>query len=181
MGFAEVDLVCSLDASHALDAERGQLQATRASSGYIPHIATLACMGDESARQELMRSVASSSESDAQVVQTYLRYYPVTDRGQLRAMAREVSQASGPAQVRGIDAIGRLNISDREVLRELSTMFAQSHSLEVQRALAELFIRSDPAALPRPDLLGIVREHRIKPPHGGHDLVDTLLERLQPG
>jgi hypothetical protein len=103
-------------------------------------------MGDESARQELMRSVASSSESDAQVVQTYLRYYPVTDRGQLRAMAREVSQASGPAQVRGIDAIGRLNISDREVLRELSTMFAQSHSLEVQRALAELFIRSDPAA-----------------------------------
>jgi len=181
MGFAEVDLVCSLNASHALDAERGQLQATRASSGYIPHIATLACMGDESARQELMRSVASSSESDAQVVQTYLRYYPVTDRGQLRAMAREVSQASGPAQVRGIDAIGRLNISDREVLRELSTMFAQSHSLEVQRALAELFIRSDPAALPRPDLLGIVREHRIKPPHGGHDLVDTLLERLQPG
>jgi hypothetical protein len=180
MGFAEVDLVCSLNASHALDGERSRVQATRASAGYIPHVATLACLGDEAARAELLRSVAATSEGDAQVLQTYLRYYTVTD-SQLRALVREVAQASGPAQVRAIDAIGRLNISDRDVLRELSRTFAQSRSLEVQRALAELFIRSDPDALPRPDLLGIVRAHRIKSPHGAHDLIDTLLERLQAG
>jgi hypothetical protein len=181
MGFAEVDLVCSLNASHALDRERASIQATRAASGYLPHVATLACLGDDAARDRLLRSLASTNEGDAQVLQTYLRYHPVTEGGQLRAIAREIAQASGPAQVRAIDAIARLNISDREVLRELSHTFAQSRSVEVQRALAELFIRSDPEALPRPDLLGIVREHRIKPRGGGHDLVDTLLERLQAG
>ena len=81
--------------------------------------------------------------------------------------------------MRAIDAIARLNISDREVLRELSNVFAQSRSLDVQRALAEVFIRSDPAALPKPDLIGILREHRIKPRGGGHDLIDTLIDRLQ--
>ena len=181
MGFAEVDLICSLNASHTLDVEREHVQATRAATGYMPHVAALACLGDDGSRDRLLRSLASTSDGDAQVVQTYLRYHPVTEGRQLRAIAREISQASGPAQVRAIDAIARLNISDREVLRELTQTFAQSRSVEVQRALAELFIRSDPRALPRPDLLGIVREHRIKPRGGGHDLVDTLLERLQAG
>jgi len=81
--------------------------------------------------------------------------------------------------VRAIDVIARLNISDGEVLRELSNAFAQSKSIEVQRALAEVFIRSDPKSLPRRDLIGILREHRIRPRGGGHDLIDTLIDRLQ--
>jgi len=179
MGFAEVDLVCSMNASHALDGERSRVNASRADAGYAPHVATLACLGDASAHQRMLRTLASADDKDVQIAQTYLRYHPVTEKAQLRELAREVGRASGAGQVRAIDAIARLNISDREVLRELSQVFAQTRSVEVQRALAEVFIRSDPKALPRPDLIGILREHRVRVRDGGHDLIDTLIDRLQ--
>ncbi|HET9651177.1 MAG TPA: hypothetical protein VFP36_03255 [Usitatibacter sp.] len=179
MGFAEVDLVCSLNAGHDLDGERARVTAPRAALGYAPHVAALACLGDEQAQERMLRTLASADAGDVQIAQTYLRNRPVTESGELRRIAREIARASGPGQVRAIDAIAQLNISDHEVLKELSQLFAQSRSLEVQRALAELFIRSDPAALPRPDLLGILRQHRVRPKGGGHDLIDTLIDRLQ--
>jgi hypothetical protein len=179
MGFADVDLVCSLNADRALDGELARVNAARAASGYVPHVAVRACLGDAPAHDRMLRALASTDDRDVQVVQAYLRHHPVTEGGKLREIAREIARASGPAQVRAIDVIARLNISDGEVLRELSNAFAQSKSLEVQRALAEVFIRSDPKSLPRRDLIGILREHRIRPRGGGHDLIDTLIDRLQ--
>jgi hypothetical protein len=127
----------------------------------------------------MLRALASADDKDVLVAQTYLRHHPVTDKSQLRKLAREVTRATGPGQVRAIDAIARLDISDREVLSELSKAFAETKSVEVQRALAEVFIRSDPKALPKPDLIGILREHRIRSRSGGRDLIDTLIDRLQ--
>jgi hypothetical protein len=179
MGFAEVDLVCSLGQDGALDAMRAHVVAARAASGYVPHVAALACLGDEGSRDRMLRAFTRADDNDALIAQTYLRWHPVTDKAQLRELAREVTRATGPGQVRAIDAIARLDISDREVLRELSNVFAQSRSIEVQRALAEVFIRSDPKALPGPDLIGILREHRVRVRGGGPDLIDTLIDRLQ--
>lgn len=179
MGFSEVDLVCSLNANHELDGERAHIVAARAATGYAPHVAALACLGDQKAHERMLRTLASPDADEVQIAQTYLRDRPVTEAGTLRKLAREIAQGSGPGQVRAIDAIAQLNISDREVLRELSQLFAQSKSFELQRALAELFIRSDPSALPKPDLLGILRQHRVRPKGGGHDLIDTLIDRLQ--
>ncbi|HET9578947.1 MAG TPA: hypothetical protein VFP44_14020 [Usitatibacter sp.] len=179
MGFAEVDLVCSLDAGHELDGERARIVAPRAAAGYAPHVAALACLGDEQAHDRMLRTLASADAGDVQIAQTYLRNRPVTQTGELRRIAGEIARSSGPGQVRAIGAIAQLNISDREVLQQLSQLFAESKSLDVQRALAELFIRSDPKALPRPGLLGILREHRVRHKGGGRDLIDTLIDRLQ--
>ena len=179
MGFAEVDLVCSLNDGHALEGERSRVHASRAAAGYVPHVAALACLGDTQSRDQMLRTLASADEKDMLVAQTYLRHHPVTEKKRLRELAREIANTPGPGQARAIDAIARLNISDREVLQELTRVFAQARSVEVQRALAELFIRSDPKALPRPDLIGVLREHRIKSRGGGHDLIDTLIDRLQ--
>lgn len=179
MGFAEVDLVCSLNANHELDGERAGVNAPRAGAGYMPHVAALACLGDAQAQDRMLRTLASAADADVQIAQTYLRNRPLTEAHKLREVAREIARASGPGQVRAIDAIAQLNISDREVLQELSQLFAQSRSPEVQRALAELFIRSDPGALSKPDLLGILRQHRVRARGGGHDLIDTLIDRLQ--
>ncbi len=179
MGYAEVDLVCSLNANHELDAARAQVIVPAARAGYAAPVAALACLGDTQAHDQMLRTLASPNEKDVQVAQTYLRNRPITEKHELREIVREIARATGPAQVRAIDAIARLDISDREVLHELTRTFARTRSIEVQRALAEAFIRSDPNALSKPDLLGIVREYRIKPRGGGHDLIDTLIERLQ--
>ena len=79
----------------------------------------------------------------------------------------------------GSDTLARLNISDREVLGELSRLFAEARSVNVQRAIAEIFIRSDPRAIPRAELVGVLLQHRLKAPGGGQDLIDVLLQRLQ--
>jgi len=51
----------------------------------------------------------------------------------------------------------------------------------VQRAIAEVFIRSDPAAIPRLELAGALRDHRLGPRGGSEDLVDVLARRLRVG
>ena len=83
------------------------------------------------------------------------------------------------AQVRALGALARLHIADRGILDELARAFAEAKSVKVQRAIAEVFIRSDPAALRGPGLLAILRRHRLKSPDGRPDLIDTLISSLQ--
>jgi len=45
----------------------------------------------------------------------------------------------------------------------------------VQRAIAEVFIRSDAKALPKAELAALVRRYRLK----GDDLIEQLLRKLQ--
>jgi hypothetical protein len=116
-----------------------------------------------------------------QIAQVYFRHRPIDEREELRALAREITRmpGAGAAQVRALDTLARLHISDREILEDLSRFFADAKSVNVQRAIAEVFIRSDHKAIHRGDLIGILREHRLKPPGGGQDLIDVLIARLQ--
>ena len=57
-------------------------------------------------------------------------------------------------------------------------MFIQATSVSVQRAIAEIFIRSDPEAIAKPRLASVLREHRLESP-GGKDLIDVLIGRLE--
>ncbi len=82
------------------------------------------------------------------------------------------------AQVRALDTLGRHHISDRQILDELARSFASARSLGVQRAIAEVFIRSDPKAIAKPQLASLLREHRLRSPDGA-DLIDVLITRLQ--
>jgi hypothetical protein len=181
MGFAEVDLVCSLNKDGALDGQLQRVSAPASRSGRASHAAVLACLGSAEAHGEMLRALASPDEKDVQIAQVYLRHRPISQSAELRGIAREIARmpGAGPAQVRALDTLARLHISDRAILEDLSRAFAEAKSVNVQRAIAEVFIRSDPRAIPRDTLAGILREHRLKSPGGAKDLIDVLIARLQ--
>ena len=59
------------------------------------------------------------------------------------------------------------------------SMAARAVKEIVQRAIAEVFIRSDPAAIDRPEMVAVIRQHRLKSPGGREDLIDVLVRRLE--
>jgi hypothetical protein len=112
------------------------------------------------------------------VAQAYLRHRPVSDAAELRALAGSISLMAGTsAQVRALDALGRHAIVDREIVEGLTRSFAGTTSLAVQRAIAEIFIRSDPRAYARIDLGEVLSRSRIKS-NSGDDLIDVVIRRL---
>jgi hypothetical protein len=146
----------------------------------VADAAVLACFGDGAARARIVGALASGDEKDVELAQLYLQHHPIEDPDELRALAQEVTRMPpSAAQVRALGALARLHIADRGVLDELARAFADSRSVKVQRAIAEVFIRSDPGALPRPQLAGLLRSHRLRSPDGRPDLIDTLISSLQ--
>ena len=179
MSFVEVDLVCSLNRERELDREVANVRVPSARAGSVSHSAALACLGSREAHGQVMRALASAEDKDVQAVQAYLRHRPPA-REELRGVALDIAKRAGNGiSVRALDTIARLHITDREVLEELVRSFATSRSVPVQRAIAEVFLRSDPKILPASELATALRQHRLKPSSGGDDLVDILLKRLQ--
>jgi len=126
-----------------------------------------------------VRALADGSEGDVEIAQAYLRNRPLTDREELREVAAGIARIASPAvQVRALDTLARLHIEDREILRSLEAAFASAKSVNVQRAIAEVFIRSDAPGIPKPELAAVLRQHRLRS-GGGEDLIDVLLRRLQ--
>jgi hypothetical protein len=176
MGFGDVDLVCALNGDRGLDDARALAKAGAARTS--SQAAALACLGDVPARARVLRLLASADAAEVQLAQAYLRHRPVTDAAELRAMARDIaSMPAGPAQVRALDALGRMHPGDRETLDSLAALFGRTRSLAVQRALAEVFLRSDPAAISAARLAGVLRTHRLRSPDG-QDLIDVLVRQL---
>ncbi|HET7731397.1 MAG TPA: hypothetical protein VFK48_15315 [Usitatibacter sp.] len=178
MEFGDVDLVCSLSARGALADALERIR--RPAAARVAHSAALACLGDVEAQGRVVRALAASDVADVQIAQLYLRHRPMTDARSLRAMARDITRMpASSAKVRALDTLGRHGISDRELLEDLALAFAQSRSLDEQRAIAEIFIRSDPRALPRRQVAAAMREHRLRAPDGREDLIDVVLRRLE--
>jgi hypothetical protein len=80
--------------------------------------------------------------------------------------------------VRALDALGRHAIVDREIVEGLTRSFTGATSLAVQRAIAEIFLRSDPRAFARVDLADVLVRTRIRS-DSGDDLIDAVVRRLQ--
>lgn len=180
LSYYEVDLVCAMNQDRRLDSELPRLQLASARAGKATHAAVMACMGSPEAHATVLRALASPDDKDVQIAQVYLRNRPLADQGELRAVASGVARMTEPrAQARALDALGRLHITDRTVLDELARSFAAAKSPSVQRAIAEVFLRSDPKAIARPELATTLRQHRLRAPGGGEDLIDVLLKRLQ--
>jgi hypothetical protein len=176
-GFSEVDLVCGLNRTGELDAE-----LHRVSSMPVRHVAEsalLACLGSAANRDLVLRALASPNEHEVQVAEAYVRHRPITDGAELRTLAAGVTRMAGAAaQVRALAALARQHVSDREVLDELARLYARTKSAGVQQAIAEVFIRASGEAMSMPGLAAVFRQHRLKPAHGGSDLVEVLLKRL---
>ena len=177
--FGEVDLLCNLNRDHELDAELQRSRMTPLPTYTAAHAAALACLGSDAGRERVLRALASRDEQEVQVAQAYLRHRPITDADELRSVTQGIAKMKGsPAQVRALETLARHHISDREILDELARLFAHATSLNVQRAIAEIFIRSDTRALATPEFVGLLRQHRLRSP-SGEDLIDVLIKRLQ--
>ncbi len=179
VGYGEVDLICTLNADRALDRELDLFKIATLPANATARAAARACLGSNAGRTSVIRALASANDEDVQVAQAYLRHRPLTEPAELRAVALGISNMlPAPAQVRALETLARHHISDREVLDRMARLYASARSASVQRAVAEVFLRSDYHALGGASLVELLRQHRVQPAQGG-DLVDVLIERLQ--
>lgn len=176
---ADVDLVCALNKDHALDGELHRLDVSPKQAAKLAHAAILACLGSPTAHARVLRALASPSDDEVQVAQIYLHRRPITDASELREVAGEIARMSGSnAQVRALDTLAGYGLTDRESLQALTRLFPVAKSLDVQRAIAGILIRSDYRTIAGPELVRSLRAHRLKSP-GGEDLIDALIRRLE--
>jgi hypothetical protein len=173
-GFSEVDLICGLNRDRSLDGEAHRLARSSIPTGRAAD-AALACLGDAPSRARIVGALASRDERDVQLAQAYLRHQPIRDTGELRTVALDVARMEGSAaQVRALETLARHHITDGEILERLARVFTQTRTLAVQRAIAEIFLRSNYGDAALAELL---RRHRVRSPDGA-DVIDALLTRL---
>ena len=171
---ADVDFVCKLNASHALDHTRDGL----GEADDVGHAAIRACLGDVAQRPRLLAALTSPGEADVQIAQVYLQYQPIADVDELRDVTSGIGRMSDAgAQVRALDALADHRVADHEALENLARLFPLARSIDVQRAIAGVLIRADFEAIDTPQLVRTLREHRLKS-HDGRDLIDVLIDRL---
>ena len=179
VGYGEVDLICTLNKDRELDTELAQFKVSSLPARETAQAAAHACLGSAAGRARVLQAIASPDEQDVQIAQAYLRHWPMTEASELRAVALGIARMPGSqAQVRALDTLARHHISDREVLGELVRLYARATSVSVQRAIAEIFIRSDLRAIAAPELAEQLRQHRLRSPEG-EDLIDVLIRRLE--
>jgi len=176
---ADVDLVCALNKEHDLDAGLHALRASPVSAGTVARAAILACLGDDEAREWVLAAVTSPRDEDVQIAQVYLRHRPITDVNALRVVTAAITRmGDAKAQVRALDTLADLHLSDPESLGELTRLFPVAESAAVQVAIAGVLLRSDYEAIAKPEVVQTLRETRLKSTYGA-DLIDALIRRLQ--
>ena len=138
----------------------------------------MACLGNADAHAQVLRALAGSDEKEVQVAQAYLRHRPISEKSELRTVARDIARSPGgdPARVRALDTLARLHISDRQIIDDLSRAFAEAKSINVQRAIAEIFIRSGDRSFGTPGFISFLRQYRLST--ASNDLVDVLIAQL---
>jgi hypothetical protein len=178
-GAADVGLICSLNRDRELDQERYRLSLSAARADKVPQAAALACLGSDDARARVLQALTSRDHAEVEVAEVYLGYRPMTDVTDLRVAASEIARMTDPAtQIRALETLARHRLSDPQSLDELARLFPAAGTLDVQRAIAAVFIRSDYASLPRPEIAQLLSEYRRKSP-GGDDIIDILIRRLR--
>jgi len=171
---ADVDFVCKLNASHALDHTRDGL----GEADDVGHAAIRACLGDVAQRPRLLAALTSPGEADVQIAQVYLQYQPLADADEVRDVTSGIGRMSDAgAQVRALDALADHRVADREALENLARLFPLARTIDVQRAIAGVLIRADFEAIDTPQLVRTLREHRFRS-RDGRDLIDVLIDRL---
>ena len=181
LGQTEVDLACATQPEREPGlARQMQLWATgMAPPAKVAHSAVLACLGSAEAHQRTVRALTSSDDMDVAIAQAYLRHRPLADVAELRAVTAGIGRmTTASAQVRALDTLARQRLADPQSLQEIAGLFSLARSLEVQRAIAGILIRSDIKMLARADLARSLRQHRLKSPDG-NDLIDMLIRLLQ--
>lgn len=179
LGKHEVDLVCATQANRESGLARQLLATGDAKPGNVAHSAVLACLGNTEAHERTVRALLSSDEASVAIAQTYLRHRPLGGVGELRAVTSGITRmTTASAQVRVLETLAGQRLADPQSLQEIAALFPLARSLDVQRAIASILIRSDTKMLARADLAHSLRQHRLKSPDGS-DLIDMLIRLLQ--
>ncbi len=179
IGRHEVDWVCSAHQEREPTLARRVLASGRADPANVAHSAVLACLGSPEAHERTVRALTSAHDEDVAVAQVYLRHRPLADVGEVRAVASGIGRmTAAAAQVRALETLARQRLADPQSLQEIARLFPQARSLEVQRAIAGILIRSNYQVLERTELARSLRQHRLKSPDGS-DVIDMLIRLLQ--
>ena len=178
LGMNDVDLVCTLNPGHELDGSRPAPMPLGAAEDDVAHAAVRACLGSHEARQRTLQGLTSTDPEDVLMARAYLRHRPIRDPAELRQVAAGISaMEASQAQLRALESLGRHYVSDRSILEQLLNLYANTRSLEVQVAVAGIFMRADPRVLDGPALLPTLMSQRL--PAKGSNMVDALIRRLQ--
>ena len=111
----------------------------------------------------------------------YLRHGPLGDVRELRGIAAGIARMpASDAQVRALETLSQQRLADPESLREIARLFPLAKSVQVQRAIANVLIRSDYRVLGQADLARSLKQYRLRSPDG-NDLIDALIRVLQAG
>jgi hypothetical protein len=179
IGPSEVDLICGLNKDHALDGERGRLSLSAPTANRVGNAAILGCLGSPDGRARVLQALTGGNDNEVRIAEVFLLHQPIDDVGEFRDVASGIARMPGSAaQVRAIDTLGRHRLRDRETLAEVARLFPNAQSIDVQRAIAGVLIRSDYQLLPKPEIVGMLSQYRLKST-GGNDAIDILLRRLQ--
>ena len=179
MGSSEVELICALNDGHELDQERHRLKPSPAQADKVDNAAALACLGSAHGRARVLLALTSPDDDEVQIAQVYLSHRPITDVDELRVVASGITRMTrSGAQVRALDTLARHRLSDRQSLNELARLFPAAGSVDVQRAIAAVFIRADDPAIAKPEVARLLSQYRLKSPDGT-DIIDILIRRLR--
>lgn len=181
IGRDEVDLACTRSRDAANDPGVQPLALNALKFGKVANAAAVACLGNTEAHARVVKAVTSANPDDIVMAQTYLRHRGLTNVSDVRSIASGIAKMSGSAaQIRALDTLAQQRVSDPESLREIARLFAQAKSVDVQRAIAGILIRSDHRVLGHAELAQTLKQHRIKSPDGS-DVIDALIRVLQAG
>jgi len=179
IGPSEVDLICGLNKDDALAGERGRLSLVPATATRVANAAVLGCLGSPDGRARVLQALTGGNDAEVRIAEVFLGHRPIEDVTELRDVASGITRMPGSAtQVRALDTLGRHRLRDRETLAELARLFPVAQTVDVQRAIAALLIRSDYQLLPKPEMENMLSQYRLKST-GGTDAIDILLRRLQ--
>ncbi len=175
----EVDLVCSTQQAQQPTLAPQLLATGQVRPGNTSHAAALACLGSAAAHAQTIRALSSSVDDDVAIAQVYLRHRQLADVAELRSVTAGIGRMSaGSAQVRALETLARQRLADPQSLQEIASLFPLARSLEAQRAIAGILLRSDTQKLARADLARTLRQHRLKSTTGS-DVIDVLIRLLQ--
>jgi len=173
--FGDVELICQLNKDDRLSNELAMFHVATLAPPRAARAAAGACMGDASARESALRALASADERDVRMAQALLRHRPITDAVELRRVAAGIAaMKASAAQVRALETLARLHVADAQILERLAALYSSARSIDVQRAIAEVFLRSSLEAIDTRALAERLQRDRLR----ADPLVDTLIARL---
>src|SRR4029453_15005392 len=179
MTAAEVDLVCALNDDRSLDPALGRLDSLLVAGSRVDRAAVLACLGSPEHHARMLLALTSANPDEVRMAEVYFHRRPIIDPEELRIVTASIGHMnSADAQARALDVLAQHRLSDGESLPEVTRLFPVAGSVNVQRAIAGLIIRSEYKALAKPETLRMLRETRLKAP-GGEDIIDILIRRLE--